>query len=161
MSQLKAKTSVRTVAVPSGKIYVNFTALSQDEIGKLQKLHVFKTEVVNQTTNYNRTYYINYRQVEVAGPVVYKSGQNLIGLVVFSIAVGLVTAMLGEDGKPLLKVVDTMNKVVSKLVQYVMWFVFILPVSFLFLLPISVLLQFLPSTHFARSLLSLFSFFLS
>jgi len=122
VSQLKAKTSVRTVAVPSGKIYVNFTALSQDEIGKLQKLHVFKTEVVNQTTNYNRTYYINYRQVEVAGPVVYKSGQNLIGLVVFSIAVGLVTAMLGEDGKPLLKVVDAMNKVVSKLVQYVMWY---------------------------------------
>jgi len=118
----QAKTSVRTVAVPSGKIYVNFTALSQDEIGKLQKLHVFKTEVVNQTTNYNRTYYINYRQVEVAGPVVYKSGQNLIGLVVFSIAVGLVTAMLGEDGKPLLKVVDAMNKVVSKLVQYVMWY---------------------------------------
>ena len=125
LSQLKAKTSVRTVAVPSGRIYVNFTALSQEEIGKLQKIHVFKTEVVNQTTNYNRTYYINYRQVKVSGPVVYKSGQNFVGLVVFSIAVGLVTAMLGEDGKPLLQFVSAMNKVVSKLVQYVIWYVFI------------------------------------
>ena len=102
---------------------MNFTALSQEEIGKLQKIHVFKTEVVNQTTNFSRTYYINYQQVEVAGSVVYKSGQNIIGLVVFSIAVGLVTALLGEDGKPLLKVVDAMNKVVSKLIQYVMWYV--------------------------------------
>jgi len=118
----QAKTSVRTVAVPSGRIYLNFTALSQDEIGKLQKIHVFKTEVVNQTTNYNRTYYINYRQIQVAGPVVYQSGQSFIGLVVFSIAVGLVTATLGEDGKPLLKVVDTLNKVLSKLVQLVMWY---------------------------------------
>ena len=118
---MKAKTSVRTVAVPSGRIYVNFTALSQDEIGKLQKVHVFKTEVVNQTTNYNRTYYINYRQIQVAGPVVYTSGQNFVGLVVFSIAVGLVTATLGEDGKPLLKFVDAMSKVVSRLIKYVMW----------------------------------------
>ena len=102
---------------------MNFTALSQEEIGKLQKIHVFETELVNQTTNFSRTYYINYQQVEVAGSVVYKSGQNLIGLVFFSIAVGLVTAMLGEDGKPLLKVVDVMNKVVSKLIQYVMWYV--------------------------------------
>ena len=107
---------------------MNFTALSQEEIGKLQKIHVFKTEVVNQTTNYNRTYYINYRQVEVAGPVVYRSGQNLIGLVVFSIAVGFVTAMLGEDGKPLLRFVDAMNKVLSKLVQFAMWYAFIFPV---------------------------------
>jgi len=118
----QAKTSVRTVAVPSGRIYVNFTALSQDEIGKLQKVHVFKTEVVNQTTNYNRTYYINYRQIQVAGPVVYTSGQNFVGLVVFSIAVGLVTATLGEDGKPLLKFVDAMSKVVSRLIKYVMWY---------------------------------------
>ena len=92
----------------------------------LKKTHELKTEVLNQTTGYNRTYYISYRQVEVAGPVVYKSGQNLIGLVVFSIAVGLVTATLGEDGKPLLRVVDTLNKVISKLVQYVMWYVSIL-----------------------------------
>ena len=152
MSQRKAKTSVRTVAVPSGRIYVNFTALSQEEIGKLQKIHVFKTEVVNQTTNYNRTYYINYRQVEVAGSVVYKSGQNLIGLVVFSIAVGLVTAMLGEDGKPLLKVVDAMNKVVSKLVQYVMWYVFILPISFHTSYIFSILISFHMHTSLARVL---------
>lgn len=83
-----------------------------------------KTEIWNQSTGYNQTYYISYQKVEVAGPVVYKSGQNLIGLVVFSIAVGLVTAALGEEGKPLLRVVNTLNKVISKLVQYVMWYVF-------------------------------------
>ena len=115
---------MKTVDVPSGRVYINFTALSSQEIDKLNKTHKFQTETLNKTSGASNTYYVTYNQVKVAGPIVYKSGQNLIGLVVFSIAVGLVTAALGEDGKPLLRVVDTMNKVISRLVQYVMWYVF-------------------------------------
>ena len=109
--------------MPHERVDVNLSALTRTEINNLKKIYDLKTEVINETSGWNRTYYMTVRKVEVAGHVEYKSGQNLIGLVVFSIAVGLVTASLGEDGKPLLRVVDAMNKVISKLVQYVMWYV--------------------------------------
>ena len=117
----QAKTSVKNVNVPVKKVDINMSATTQSELEQLRKKYTVKREVINRTTGENRTFYTIYNQVTVAGPVVYKSGQNLIGLVVFSIAVGLVTASLGDEGKPLLKFVDCINKVISKLVRYVMW----------------------------------------
>lgn len=114
---------MKTINVEDRKVFVNLTALSNAELERLRKAYEFKTEIANRTSGANRTYYIKYKKIELAGPLVYKSGQNLIGLVVFSIAVGLVTSSLGEEGKPLLRVVDTLNKVISRLVQYVMWYV--------------------------------------
>ena len=100
---------------------VNYEQMNASVIEGLKKKYKFFTEITNKTDGANKTYYTIYKNVVVSGPIEYKSGQNLIGLVVFSIAVGLVTASLGEEGKPLLSFVDTLNKIISRLVHFVMW----------------------------------------
>ncbi len=116
----QAKTSEKVLKIPLKTITVNTTTTNATELADLKKKFELIT-VIDKATNESRTYYQTFKNVTVAGPIQYKSGQNLIGLVVFSIAVGLVTASLGSSGKTFLTMVDTINRVVSKLVQVVMW----------------------------------------
>ena len=115
------KTSEKILKIPVRNVEIDYSKINASELEILKTKYKLITKITNQTSGANKTYYTLFKTVTAAGPLQYKSGQNLIGLVVFSIAVGLVTAALGEEGKAFLRVVDTLNKIISKLVQYVMW----------------------------------------
>eukprot|EP00794_Sanderia_malayensis_P007885 gene7885-8738_t len=116
----------RTTAIPMQILVksetIDIANMNSSQLEEIKKKYKLITVMKNKTSGENKTYYNIYKNATKAGPLEYRSGQNLIGLVVFAIAVGLVTASLGESGKLFLTVVDTINKVVSKLVQYVMWY---------------------------------------
>lgn len=48
-------------------------------------------------------------------------GINLLGLLVFSVAFGLVLGRMGTDGKLLRDFFDCLNKVIMRLVSIVIW----------------------------------------
>ena len=53
--------------------------------------------------------------------LVYQSGMNVLGLVVFSLFFGGVLARLGEKGRPLIDVFDCLHLVTMKLITLVIW----------------------------------------
>ena len=50
-----------------------------------------------------------------------KDGTNFMGLIVFSILLGVVLRKLGEDGRPLLDFCRSWMHVVMMLVSWIMW----------------------------------------
>ncbi|XP_022306003.2 excitatory amino acid transporter 3-like [Crassostrea virginica] len=54
--------------------------------------------------------------------LVYQSGMNVLGLVVFSLFFGGVLARLGEKGRPLIDVFDCLHLVTMKLITLVIWY---------------------------------------
>ena len=80
-----------------------------------------KTLIVKWNGTHNVSYYQAYKSVKKSGSLVYSSGSNILGLVVFSLAVGLVAGKLGEKAKVFTDFVSVLNDIVMILVGYVMW----------------------------------------
>ena len=59
----------------------------------------------------------------VPPPLKHEDGMNILGLIVFSIALGIVLSAMGEQGKPLIALFDCLNEATMRLVQIVMWYV--------------------------------------
>lgn len=55
------------------------------------------------------------------GGTVKKTGTNVMGLIVFSIALGIIIRKLGEDGQPLLNFFKSLFKAVMMLITAIMW----------------------------------------
>lgn len=53
----------------------------------------------------------------------YSDGVNVLGLIVFCVAFGLVIGKMGEKGRILLDFFDALNEATMKLVQIIMWYV--------------------------------------
>lgn len=53
----------------------------------------------------------------------YTDGINVLGLIVFCVAFGLVIGKMGEKGRILLEFFDALNEATMKLVQIIMWYV--------------------------------------
>lgn len=53
----------------------------------------------------------------------YSEGVNVLGLIVFCVAFGLVIGKMGEKGRILLEFFDALNEATMKLVQIIMWYV--------------------------------------
>lgn len=53
--------------------------------------------------------------------VVQGGGTNVLGLVVFSLVLGLVVGNLGEEGLPVKKFVDSLQAAILKVVILVIW----------------------------------------
>lgn len=53
----------------------------------------------------------------------YSDGINVLGLIVFCVAFGLVIGKMGEKGRILLDFFDALNEATMKLVQIIMWYV--------------------------------------
>lgn len=54
----------------------------------------------------------------------YSDGMNILGLIVFCVAFGLVIGKMGEKGRILLEFFDALNEATMKLVQIIMWYVY-------------------------------------
>lgn len=78
-----------------------------------------KTILVNGT---NITYYETYRIVKVAGKATYGGSTNVLGLVVFSLAVGMILGKLGKKGRYFVMWMTTLNDIVMEMVKLVMWY---------------------------------------
>ena len=70
---------------------------------------------------HNISYYQLYKTVKKTGSVIYSSGSNILGLVVFSLAVGLVVGKLGPKAQVFIDFVTALNNIVMTLLGYVMW----------------------------------------
>lgn len=51
----------------------------------------------------------------------YADGINVLGLIVFCVAFGLVIGKMGERGRILLEFFDALNEATMRLVQIIMW----------------------------------------
>ena len=108
----QAKSTVETVQVKDGLIMVtNFT----------DPLVQGKSLIVKSNGTHNISYYQAYKSVKKTGSLIYSSGSNILGLVVFSLAVGLVAGKMGQKADVFIKFVTILNDIVMILVGYVMW----------------------------------------
>lgn len=64
---------------------------------------------------------ITSKTVLVAGKTTYRQGTNVLGIVAFSIAVGLLLGKM-ENAKIFTQWIIILNELIMKLVQYVMWY---------------------------------------
>ncbi len=53
----------------------------------------------------------------------YTDGVNILGIIVFCVAFGLVIGKMGEKGRILLEFFDALNEATMRLVQIIMWYV--------------------------------------
>ena len=79
---------------------------------------------VGQVMMYNRTHNISItsKTVLVANKTAYRSGTNILGIVVFSIAIGLLLGKMGKEAQHFTKWIIILNELIMKLVQFVMWY---------------------------------------
>lgn len=123
---LQAKSPVATIQVKNGLKMVS--NLSDPVLNG-------KTLIIKWNGTANVTYYQMYKSVKKSGSVTYSSGSNILGLVVFSLAVGLVAGKMGKRAQVFIDFVSILNDIVMTLVGYVMWYVsnddscFMLPTS--------------------------------
>jgi len=75
-------------------------------------------KVYNSTHNVSITYDI----ATVANKSAYKSGTNILGIVVFSIAIGMLLGKLGKKARPFTEWIIILNDIIMLLVNYVMWY---------------------------------------
>ena len=76
--------------------------------------------VLGNLTN-NQSYYNTFKTIKKSGSVAYSSGTNILGLVLFSLCVGLVAGKLGPKAKTFVDFVSILNDIIMVLVGYVMW----------------------------------------
>ena len=89
-----------------------------------------KGEVISESKTSGSTVNIVYKKISREYKV-YKLGNgltqtgkaNYLGLIVFAIAVGKIAGSLGSEGKVFIEFVTTFNKIVTRLVITVMWYV--------------------------------------
>ena len=49
-------------------------------------------------------------------------GSNILGLVVFSVILGVVLSLMGDEGKPLIRLFRCLNGAVMQIVSLFMWY---------------------------------------
>ncbi|XP_022245179.1 excitatory amino acid transporter-like [Limulus polyphemus] len=74
------------------------------------------TNLTNQTEFENVTQYIQKRGF------VYKDGTNVLGLIIFCIAFGVICSQLGEEGEMMVNFFVILNDIIMKIVVLVMWY---------------------------------------
>ena len=80
-------------------------------------------DVYDNKTKTNKTYVLveKYRSYKIASGTKETTKANYLGLIVFSIAVGIVLGKMGEKAKTFIDFIDILNQVVMTLVHLVMW----------------------------------------
>ena len=88
---------------------------------------VLSNATIDETlTKYNSTHSIYYKEtfnmVKVPDKATYYPGTNILGIVVFSVAIGIVLGKLASKAKVFIIWMSTLNEVVTTLVNIVMWY---------------------------------------
>ncbi|XP_002154975.2 excitatory amino acid transporter 1 [Hydra vulgaris] len=112
------QTNVKVIKVDLKRHEVNFSA-PKNLTDYLRKTYEFKTSEVNGT---NITYYETWRDIKIAGSGNFSPGTNILGLVVFSIAVGIVLGNMETRAEAFVSWMATLNDVIMQLVTVVMWY---------------------------------------
>jgi len=112
-------TKVESLEVDKQNTTVDLLKLSVNETILLKAEHTLMTTIVNGT---NLTYYTTSRLVKIAGEGVYGGSTNVLGLVVFSLAIGLILGRMGKKAKYFVRWMTTLNDIVMELVSLVMWY---------------------------------------
>lgn len=99
---------------------IDVLTANDTKIDQLKAENNFFTVIVNSTYNYS--YYQTWETVKLSGPTKTKPGTNILGMVVFSIALGMILGRMGEKAKVFVKWVSVLNDVVMELVSLVMWY---------------------------------------
>lgn len=60
---------------------------------------------------------------------VVSNGMNIMGLVLFSVALGVVISVMGEDGRPLKQFFKSLEGASMRLISLVIWYVFLIDVQ--------------------------------
>ncbi|XP_072172686.1 excitatory amino acid transporter 4-like [Diadema setosum] len=113
---------------------LKFDALLQlnEIVAEMNSVTASMTEIIVETTDYAVFYRGNTSDVVVTTwEGTYDYSMNILGLVVFSIAFGIVIGRMGEDGEVVLKFFSATNEAVMKLVMIIMWYA---PIGILFLI---------------------------
>ena len=71
--------------------------------------------------NNGKPFYNTYKVIKRSGPVKYSSGTNVLGLIVFSLALGVVAGNMGPKARVFTKFISILNDIVMTLVGVVMW----------------------------------------
>ena len=112
-------TAVKTIKVDVKNITVDLAALTVNETIKLRQMYELKTIISNDT---NITYYETWRNVKVAGAAEYSDSTNILGVVVFSVAVGIILGKMEDKAEYFVRWMNALNEVVMQLVTVVMWY---------------------------------------
>ncbi len=80
-----------------------------------------KTILTTGNSTHNTSFYNDYKTIKKSGSVVYSSGTNILGLVMFSLAVGMVAGKMGKKARTFVDFVSILNDIVMYLVGIVMW----------------------------------------
>ncbi|XP_076347435.1 excitatory amino acid transporter 1-like isoform X2 [Tachypleus tridentatus] len=91
-------------------------------------------EDADNTTSSNVTEETNKYEWKISSD--YSGGTNILGLVVFSVALGITLAKMGEKGKPLLDVFITLSDAIMMITKCVIW---LSPLGVLFLIAAKIL----------------------
>lgn len=104
----QVKTSYSTATVVVGK--ENVTSLMNVTTG-------------NMTKETNVTKLVNLTESEITGfSVGSSSGTNVLGLVVFSIVLGVVIGQMAESGLPVRRFVDSLQEAIIRVVKLIIWY---------------------------------------
>eukprot|EP00794_Sanderia_malayensis_P007941 gene7941-8796_t len=93
-------------------------------------MYADKTIYTNGDKYNNYSYYNTYSTIKKSGSIVYSSGTNILGLVMFSLAVGMVAGKLSANkdeeisakAETFINFVSCLNDIVMYLVGIVMWY---------------------------------------
>jgi len=112
-------TGVKKLEVGHKNHTVDWSLLDANQTAAMYDMHDIKYAMINGT---NVTYYTTFRTVRIAGDSVYGSGTNILGLVVFSLSVGLLLGRMGRKARVFIDWMVTLNDLVMELVTIVMWY---------------------------------------
>lgn len=114
----QARSTVITTSEITGNITVATNAMHNKSDPNLSGKVI---NVLGNLTN-NQSYYNTFKTIKKSGSVAYSSGTNILGLVLFSLCVGLVAGKLGPKAKTFVDFVSILNDIIMVLVGYVMWY---------------------------------------
>ncbi len=115
----QAKSTVIRVKQVTGNVTVKENG--QYVTGHNQTNLVGKVILTRGNSTVNTSFYNTFETIKKSGKVTYGGGTNILGLVLFSLAVGMVAGKLGDKAKPFVDFISILNDIVMYLVGIVMW----------------------------------------
>ena len=92
-------------------------------MGNVTVTNVTKATMEGRKVLYNNgtPFYNTYTTIKRSGSVKYSSGTNVLGLIMFSLALGVVAGNMGSKARVFIKFISILNDIVMILVGVVMW----------------------------------------